>query len=107
MKGPTLTQAKNKDEESTMISKTCCIARMIVLASSKLERSQRKLVGEISRLHSFDPGGVADSAAVRPTLGQRRCGPPEKRENVTSGLPVIRKNAEVRPNNVSRCVVLN
>jgi hypothetical protein len=36
MKGPTLTQAKNREEESTMISKTCCIARMIVLASFAL-----------------------------------------------------------------------
>jgi hypothetical protein len=36
MKGPTLTQAKNREDESTMISKTCCIARMIVLASFAL-----------------------------------------------------------------------
>ena len=36
MKGPAVKQAKNREEESTMISKTFCIARMIVLASFAL-----------------------------------------------------------------------
>ena len=33
MKGPALKQEKNREDERTMISKTCCIARIIVLAS--------------------------------------------------------------------------
>jgi|GEM_PF-6900220 hypothetical protein len=47
MKGPALKQEKNGHEERTMISKTFCIARMIVLASFVL-----------SPLHDFDLAGA-------------------------------------------------
>jgi hypothetical protein len=47
MKGPALTEAKNSEEESTMISKTFRIARMIVLASFAL--SSCGLSGDLSK----------------------------------------------------------
>src|SRR5579863_8921729 len=72
MKGPALTQAKNREEESTMISKTFRIALMIVLASFALSSaawaakcSNASLSGTYGFLHDgTDSTGAPATAAV-------------------------------------------
>ena len=72
MKGPALKQAKNREEESTMISKTFRIARMIVLASFALSSaawaatcSNASLSGTYGFLHDgTDSNGAPATAAV-------------------------------------------
>jgi hypothetical protein len=72
MKGPALKQEKNKEEESTMISKTLRIARMIVLASFAFSSgawaatcSNASLSGTYGFLHDgTDSTGAPATAAV-------------------------------------------
>jgi hypothetical protein len=72
MKGPILTQAKIREEERTMISKTFRIARMIVLATFALNSaawaatcSNASLSGTYGFVHdSTDSNGTPATAAV-------------------------------------------
>jgi hypothetical protein len=72
MRGPAVEQSKKQGEESTMISKTFCIARMIVLASFALSSaawaatcSNASLSGTYGFLHlGTDSNGSPATAAV-------------------------------------------